>query len=63
MNSNKDVYIASMNLRGEWAPLPENCKRINVTSAQAKKSKYRLTFSPMTEIEGGYKDFYCFEKR
>ena len=55
------VYIASMNMRGKWAPLPEGSKRINVTSSQSKKSKYRLEFSPMTPIEGRYKDYYCFE--
>ena len=56
-----DVYIASMNMRGKWATAPDGCKKINVTSSQAKKSKNRLAFSPMTPIEGGYKEFYCFE--
>ena len=55
------VYIASMNLRGEWYPLPDNCKRVNVTSAQQKESPYRKTFSPMTPIKGGYKGYFCFE--
>ena len=55
------VYIASMNMRGKWAVAPDGCKKINVTSSQASKSKYRLAFSPMTPIEGGYKGFYCFE--
>ena len=55
------VYIASMNMRGEWAPMPDGCKRVNVTSAQRKDGPFRLTFSPMTPIEGGYKGFYCFE--
>ena len=55
------VYVASMNMRGKWAVAPDGCKKINVTSSQAKKSKYRLAFSPMTPIEGGYKGFYCFE--
>lgn len=55
------VYIASMNMRGEWAKLPLNSKRVNVTSAQKKDSPYRLAFSPMTEIEGGYKGYFCFE--
>ena len=56
------VYIASMNMRGKWAPLPhEDCQRVNVTSAQAKSSKYRLAFSPMTQIEGGYRGYSCFE--
>jgi hypothetical protein len=62
MNTTKGkVYIACMNLRGEWASLPDGFQRINVTSAQRKTSKYRLAFSPMTPIEGGYKNFYCFE--
>ena len=60
-NLNGKVYIGSMNMRGKWAPLPCNSKRINVTSAQSKKSKYRLAFSPMTPIKGGYKGYYCFE--
>ncbi len=55
------VYIASMNLRGKWYPLPENFERINVTSAQAKNSIFRKTFSPMTPITDGYKGYYCFE--
>lgn len=56
------VYIASMNLRGEWASLPnKNIKRVNVTSAQRKKNPFRIAFSPMTEIEGGYKGYNCFE--
>jgi len=41
--------------------LPADTKRINVTSAQAKNSIYRINFSPMTEIKDGYKGFYCFE--
>ena len=56
------VYVASMNMRGKWAPLPhENCQRVNVTSAQSKSSKFRLAFSPMTPIEGGYRGYLCFE--
>ena len=31
------------------------------TETQSKKSKYRLAFSPMTPIKGGYKGYYCFE--
>lgn len=34
-----DVYIASMNMRGKWATAPDGCKKINVTSSEAKKSK------------------------
>ena len=45
MTNQGKVYIASMNLRGELASLPLDCKRINVTSAQSKT--YRLAFSPM----------------
>jgi hypothetical protein len=56
------VYIASMNLRGEWAERPhEKCILLNVTSAQGKTHKNRLQFSPMTEIPGGYKGFWNFE--
>ena len=59
-NINKEVYIASMNMRGKWAEVPPGLKKINVTSA-AKLSKYRLAFSPMTEIEGGYKEFFVLK--
>ena len=55
------VFIASMNLRGKWAEKPVGTTCINVTSAQAKASKNRLDFSPMTAIEGGYRRFYNFE--
>ena len=55
------VYIASMNLRGAWAPCPENTTRVNVTSAQRKTHPFRLAFSPMTPIVNKYKGFYCFE--
>ena len=55
------VYVASMNLRGEWAPAPENCVKVNVTSAQGTANKNRRDFSPMTAIEGGYEGFYNFE--
>lgn len=55
------VYIASMNLRGAWAPCPENTTRVNVTSAQRKDHPFRLAFSPMTPIVNKYKGFYCFE--
>lgn len=53
------VYIASMNMRGEWAKAPEGAKKVNVTSAQSKSSAFRLDFSPMTE--SGYKGYWCFE--
>lgn len=51
-----------MNMRGKSAePVLKNSIRINVTSAQAKASKNRLDFSPMTEIVGGYKGYWNFE--
>ena len=54
------LYIASMNLRGKWADLiDENSLKLNVTSAQAKNNRNRLSFSPMTETN--YKGFYNFE--
>ena len=44
------VYIASMNMRGAWAPKPAaNLTVINVTSAQGTANKNRRDFSPMTE--------------
>ena len=56
------VFVASMNMRGAWAPMPhDGCSRVNVTSAQSKTSAYRLAFSPMTAIPGGYKGYFCFE--
>ena len=56
------IYIASMNMRGKWAePICDNPIKINVTSSQAKTNKNRVTFSPMQEIVGGYKGYYCFE--
>jgi len=57
------VFVASMNMRGAWAPVPRDFwhHRVNVTSAQSKTSAYRLAFSPMTEIPGGYKGYFCFE--
>jgi len=59
---NGKVYVASMNMRGKWAePIDINSLKINVTSAQAKKSANRIQFSPMQEIIGGYKGFWNFE--
>lgn len=57
------LYLASMNMRGKWAEKPhDNVLIVNVTSAQSKTSKNRLTFSPMTPVEGGYKgEYLCFE--
>jgi len=56
-----NVYIACMNMRGKWAEPPDNCIVINVCSSQAKNSKNRRDFSPMTEIVGGYKGYWNFE--
>lgn len=56
-----EVYVASMNLRGEWAPRPHGSFVLNVTSAQRKESPERRDFSPMSEIAGGYKGYFCFE--
>ena len=55
------VYVASMNLCGTWAKVPETWIKLNVTSAQPKNKPERQCFSPMTEISGGYKGFWCFE--
>ena len=56
------IFIASMNMRGAWAiPILEDCIKINVTSAQSKKNKNRIDFSPMTEIIGTYKGYWNFE--
>ena len=55
------VFIASMNLRGEWASSPAGTVKVNVTSAQGLTSKNRRDFSPMTHIEGGYEGFWNFE--
>ena len=56
------VYVASMNMRGKWAePTIDNYIKVNVTSAQAKKSRYRIDFSPMQEIVDGYKGYWNFE--
>ena len=56
------IYIASMNLRGKWAtPIDFDSIKVNVTSAQAKLSKNRLDFSPMTPMECGYKGYWNFE--
>lgn len=55
------VFIASMNLRGEWASAPAGTVKVNVTSAQGLTNKNRRDFSPMTHIEGGYEGFWNFE--
>ena len=55
------VYVASMNMRGKWADEIEKSIKVNVTSAQGKNSKNRLAFSPMSEIENGYKGYWNFE--
>ena len=64
LSTKGEILVCSMNMRGEWASLPENGKqyiKINVTSAQGKAAKNRLAFSPMTPIPNGYKGFWCFE--
>jgi hypothetical protein len=55
------VYVASMKMRGTWAPKPDNTLTINVTSMQSTTSQFRADFSPMSPIKGLYKGFYCFE--
>lgn len=59
------VYIASMNMLGKggnWAdPINKDSKKINVTSFQQKNSPDRLIFSPMTQINNGYKGYFNFE--
>jgi hypothetical protein len=56
------IFIASMNMRGKWAePLEPTSIKVNVTSAQGKTNKNRRDFSPMTQVEGGYKGFWNFE--
>ena len=55
------VYVASMNMRGAWAPRPAGAAVVNVTSAQATAGKNRRDFSPMTPVEGSYKGFWNFE--
>ena len=56
------IYIASMNLRGaRGTPLDANSSKLNVTSAQRTLSLDRRDFSPMTQIEGGYKGYWNFE--
>ena len=56
---NMSVYVAGMNMRGQWAQHPDNCIVINVCSSQSKSSKNRRDFSPMTEYE--YKGYWNFE--
>ena len=56
------ISIASMEMMGKWAePINKESIKINVTSAPSHKSKNRLAFSPMTEIPGLYKGYWCFE--
>jgi len=53
------VFIASMNLRGEWAKAPSFAQKLNVTSAQGLANKNRRDFSPMTP--SGYEGYWNFE--
>ena len=55
------VHVASMNMRGQWAPCPAESTKINVTSAQGLASRNRRDFSPMTAVPGRYEGFHCFE--
>ncbi len=55
------VYIAAMNLRGQWATKPVGALLLNVTSAQRKDSLERRDFSPMTPVKGTYKGYWNFE--
>ena len=58
------IFIASMNLRGKWAPkIDLSSITLNVTSAQGKLNQNRLSFSPMTVIPGGYKGYWNYESR
>jgi len=57
-----NIYIASMNMRGECArPIVNDSIKVNVTSAQGKANKNRRDFSPMTEIPNGYNGYWNFE--
>jgi hypothetical protein len=53
IRQDNQVYLASMNLRGDWAKAPDGATKVNVTSAQGLSSKNRRDFSPMTPVEGG----------
>lgn len=58
------IFIASMNLRGKWASkIDSSSITLNVTSAQGKLNQNRLSFSPMTEIPGGYRGYWNYESR
>lgn len=59
MQNRGKIYIASMVMRGDWAPRPIGSKVINVTSMQKKSSQFRIDFSPMHLEE--YKGYACFE--
>ena len=60
------IYVASKNMRGEWAPRPEGAIVIDVTSAQRKDAPNRLCFSPMTmktytdAHEGSFPNFEAY---
>jgi hypothetical protein len=56
------IYIGAMNMRGIRAPKPNHdIITLNVTSCQSKNMLERIELSPMSEIKGGYKGYYCFE--
>ena len=60
------IYVASKNMRGEWAPRPDGAIVIDVTSAQRKDAPNRLCFSPMTmktytdAHEGSFPNFEAY---
>jgi hypothetical protein len=53
------VYVASMNMCGEWAPLPEWATTVDAMSEQATQ-KYRRDFSPMS-LPAFDDEMVCFE--
>ena len=52
-------YLAEEPL--DWSKISIILSDERLVSHKDKKSNYRLEFSPMTPIEGRYKDYYCFE--
>lgn len=60
------LFIAAKNMRGKWASAPKGAAKIDVTSAQSKKNRNRIAFSPMHVCEGrSYAapdgEYACFE--
>lgn len=52
------VFCCSLDLRGQYAPLPNNSIRVNVSTTQMKTSIDRIAFSTMNEQK--WKGFACF---